>query len=1342
MNRRSAGLLVLALSLASPALAPRALAAQTDRPIPAWLVLGTWAVIDGPERIRHPYMGDENAAAPRVGDTVGGRTWTRADAEVANLGRLDLLPVLEGISPVANAAGYAFSWITSPDERTVTLAFESDDDLRVWLNGTLVIDHEVARGVGSGTDTATVRLAAGANRLLLKVVNRGGGFGLGGRVMADSQDPIADLGLGTTRPAAASVAQAPAPAVTLAPPGVAASAVLDAEAGTLRVPIHLRAARWGGLTGPVQVGLGSRSVDLPDGVDGETVSVELSTTWAELADAARRGDSVTALGGGGRHGRPLDAGAVLSTLAHPFTVDGWMWREAGGSWRALPEAGAYGVDEGVRRRAGELAFRTRVPAALAGFTVEMDAAELPAGTGFTVNGAEGARGPRGRVTLCAPCSAGDSLAVTVTPSGDRWWDPPRLLVPDAGWFEMEQGARWARLFLDAGAAPAPDRTVATELLAASLDPDKARYRAVVSDWMERLAPAARAMAADTVQLVGNSHIDAAWLWRWPETVDVVRNTWRSAAKLMAKYPEATYAASAAAYYQWLEQYEPALLDEIRTLVRDGRWEPVGGWWVEPDVNVPSGEALVRQGLYGQRTFQRLFGTTARVAWIPDTFGYAWTLPQIFRKAGFDYFVTQKLRWNDTDAWTADRNLFWWQGRDGTRILTYIPYGYSHHLEDDRLAQQWTASRDSTAGGHMLVLYGVGDHGGGPTIEMMERRRALDRVPTYPSLVGDLPHATLTRMEADGGSAAPVIDDELYLEYHRGVYTSQASTKAWNRRMEGLLGAAEAAAAHASQLDPGDAWYNYPRGALTQAWEKTLFNQFHDILPGSGIGDIYQDADADYREAERLATLALERAAERIASPLDTRPPDDGVRPWLVVNPSGQTRSGTVSLEWDGDAARVVDGDGRPLPSALRDGELRFRVEDVPATGGRVVFLGGGTRHAGAGPATGDRAAPGQGTSAASTPADAGPGDLRAPAAAPSASPVVLETDLLRVEVDAATGEVARIYDKARRREVLLPGGGGNRLATMDDTPLQWDAWNIDSVEGPWDAVADTVRVGAPTVDDLGVSVQVVRADVHGHYVQTLRVPVGEPRLDVETVAEWRADHRLLKASFPLAVHADSVWAEIPYGAIARPSVPTSVKDSARYEVNMRRWVDASARGWGVSLVNDGKHGYDVRGDTLRITLLKAAKYPDDQADMGIHRFRYSLLVHDGDWRSGATEAAAAEFNEPLRAARVPVHEGENRAAGFLTVDGAELGALKMAEDDTDLVVRIVERHGAATRATLTLPWAFEWMGTDLLEEPAGSWALAVTSAVDGGGQAATRASVRIDLAPWEIKTLRVRRRGG
>jgi alpha-mannosidase len=1288
------------------ALTTRPLLGQEDRPVPAWLVLGTFPVEEGRERLGHPYLEDEAALAPLPGTAVGAHMWVERAAD--SIGQMDLKRAI-GEPPLEQAVAYAFSWVTSPDERTVSFGFESDDDVRVWLDGTLILDREVARSLRGGTDTVTVRLAAGANRLLMKVVNRTGGFALGARILALGGGAADGIRLGVTRPPGVAPATGPAPALTVGPLAVASSAVLETGTGGLRVPVAVRATRWGGLGGAVRVRVGSREVELPAAPDGEVSEAELPTTWSDLAAAAAAGEGgVQARARGGESsGRALDAGSVLRVLARPIDVDGWRWRDDAGAWHRLPQAGAHGVDPTVVREARTLAFRAPVPRTLAGLGLELDVAELAAaGSTVRVGGTPRPAGASGRVRLCGPCAAGDTLAVEIDPAGP-WWDPPRLIVPDPGWEEVAEGVRWARYFLGDAAVPEkPGQDVARILLAASVEPDKTLYAATVSAWMRRLEPAAREIRADTIDVVGNAHVDAAWLWRWDETVDVVRNTWRTAAKLLEKYPGTTFAASAAAYYEWVEAYEPELLHDIQRLQSEGRWAPVGGWWVEADANLPSGEALVRQALYGQRTYARLFGTTARVAWIPDTFGYAWTLPQIFSKSGLDYFVTQKLRWNDTDPWSADRNLFWWEGRDGTRILTYIPYGYTHQLQPTSLAEEWKASRDSTAGRRMLVLYGVGDHGGGPTMEMLDGARELARIPTFPPLRGVLPAEALGRME-EGAAAAPVIDDELYLEYHRGVYTSQAAMKMWNRRMEGLLGAAEAAAAQASFVAPPDTWYNYPRGALTAAWTTTLFNQFHDLLPGSGIGAIYADAADAYREAERTADMTLGRAAETIAATLDTRPPVGGGRPYLVLNPSGHPRDGVVAIPWTGGAATVLDGDGGPLPAAVRADSLHVRVPDVPATGGRLVFVVGDT--AVAWPAGGN--------------------DRPASAAARA----VLDNGLLRVEVDRATGEIARILDLASGRDVLQPGGGGNRLATREDRPLEWDAWNIDDTDAPWRPLADTVRVGEPMRDALGTALEVVRADADGRFAQRIELPEGERRLAVETRGLWRAGHRLLKASFPLALPFDSVWAEIPYGAIARPAVPRTRQDSARYEVSMQGWIDAGDGSWGVSLVNDSKHGYDVRGDTLRLTLLKSPKWPDPEADMGEHAFRYDLVVHDGDWRAGDTEAAAEALNAPLRAVPVSAHEGQGRARPFVRVagPGVELGALKVAEDDADeLVVRLVERHGDAATATLDLPWPFAWRSADLLERPVAD---APWASSDG-----TRAT--IPLAPWEIATVLVRRR--
>ncbi|MEJ2678837.1 MAG: glycoside hydrolase family 38 C-terminal domain-containing protein, partial [Gemmatimonadota bacterium] len=508
--------------------------------------------------------------------------------------------------------------------------------------------------------------------------------------------------------------------------------------------------------------------------------------------------------------------------------------------------------------------------------------------------------------------------------------------------------------------------------------------------------------------------------------------------------------------------------------------------------------------------------------------------------------------------------------------------------------------------------------------------------------------------------------------------------------------------------------SYPSAALYEAWTLTLFYQFHDILPGSGIGPVYKDAAAMYRRADTLATSVLQGAAIALAARMDTRPPVPDAQPFLVLNPSARPRTGIARIALRDSTAQALDDHGRRLPSALVGDTLFVHVPPVPATGTSVIFVRQGGE--------------------ATTPAA-----VREPFAwlrrlfGREPKTTVLENRFLRVEIDPATGEIARMLDKRDGREVLADSAHGNVLMTMPDNPKNWDAWNIDQVKGPWTPMRDSVRVGIAMRDGLGTWVDVTRMDtaVNARVTQRYVVPDDAARLDIVTTIDWHANHRLLKAAFPLAVHPDSVWAEIPYGAMGRPAVPETRKDSARFETAMQRWVDASQDGFGVALVNDGKYGYDVQGDTVRLTLLRAPKSPDADADMGTHTFTYSVVPHDGDWRSPDVLEAAEALNLPLRAVRVTTHPGDGYGAPFLRLEGGTgvLGALKRAEDGDALVVRIVERQGRNSVTRIVLPWPFVATEADLLERPIGEPRPAADGALD------------VHLRPWQIETLVVRRRG-
>ena len=939
--RRHAACLALVALGAAPSVFAQQPAADgriCDRPIVPWLLIGPFPVDTGALRLDGQDIGDPAALMAHAGDHAGGHVWQSVAMD--ELGQFDFFKAFPATT-LDNMAAYAETYLASPGDRTVRIGVESDDDVIVWLNGTLLEHNDVARGVGTATDTLTLHLRRGVNRLVYKVVNRGGGMGMGARFLSDSPDPVGDI-VASDSPDVATPMAAMASRFRVGPVAVPSAARLVDAGGSasLTVPLLVCAERGDATASEGMFALGATSTHAPIAAGGSHPAVILVAPWGDLVRGVLDGgarvsaavfapDSVRAptAAPADRRGStdvPVTAAALLDLLARPIQVS--IWKQAAlptsaaltsGDWAPLDTADA---DSTARRHLAAIGFAMSVPAELGGLTLQLHAGEFRPQATFAVNGTPVLADTLGRITLCAPCAAGSQIAFVLHPNGATWWDAPVLRVADLGWHEIHDGAQWARFFTRDSTLPVPGDSVARAIAAAALAPDKAQYHAIIGHWSQVLAPAVAKARRDTIDVVGNSHIDAAWLWRWRETQDVIDRTWATATKLMAKYPDMHFAASAAVYYESLAEQRPDVLARIKELDREGRWNVVGGWWLEPDVNMPSGESLVRQGLYGQRTFIKMFGHPARVAWIPDTFGYPWSLPQIFLKSGMDFFVTQKLRWNDTDKWPARLNQFYWEGPDGSKVFSYIPYGYDSDLDPHALATQDRATVDSSAVPRMMTLYGVGDHGGGPTMQMLERSHDLKRIPAFPVIRDDSPTDALTKMRAAFPADGPVVRDELYLEYHRGVFTTQAEMKWWNRHMEGVLDAAEAAATVAPSP--------YPHDALTRAWEATLFNQFHDLLAGSGIDSIYMDASRDYREANALAEGALATSLRALSAPLDTKPLRKGDVPMVAFNPSGVARAGAVSFAppagGDGvDSAgawTAIDAHGRVLPT--RTGRLR------------------------------------------------------------------------------------------------------------------------------------------------------------------------------------------------------------------------------------------------------------------------------------------------------------------------------------------------------------------------------------------------------------------------------------
>jgi alpha-mannosidase len=842
-----------------------------------------------------------------------------------------------------------------------------------------------------------------------------------------------------------------------------------------------------------------------------------------------------------------------------------------------------------------------------------------------------------------------------------------------------------------------------------------------------------------IKLTGNSHIDAAWLWPWTETVDVTRRTLGTALQLMHEYPKYTYTQSAAAYSEWICDKYPSECQEIKDRVKEGRWEMVGGMWVEPDLNMPDGESLVRQLLIGKRYFKEQFGVDVRIGWNPDSFGYTWQLPQIYKKSGVDYFVTQKMHWNDTNQ--LPLKLFWWESPDGSRVLSYFPNDYVNPIEPVPMAEQLAKARTMNPGlPETMHLYGIGDHGGGPTRAMLD---AGDRW-TSPDVVYprttfgvaqsyfndvegklDTEHAPVWNYAAlaagkgtlspaaDGKVSLPVWKDELYFEYHRGVYTTQANHKRNMRDSEEWLLNAEkfSSLAWLQGLD-------YPQVPLNEAWKKVLFNQFHDLGAGSGIGIIYKDAQKDYDIVHWTANDAEGNAWKALSAKIDTSTikgksfAPGTTAAVLVANPLAWSRSDVVEADVQLPAAAsggltVVGADGLVLKSQVlsedrktHSAHVLIKTRDVPSLGYQVLHV--------------------------SPEAKVG----ITPNSSLKASGTTLENNLVRVTVDPKSGCITSLFDKKANFETIAAGGCGNQLQTFKDTPKDYDAWNVDP--GTYDHYTSLDNADSVELVDKGplrASVRVTHIWQSSKFVQDIVLTDDSPEVQIVNDIDWHETHVLLKASFPLAATSDKATFEIPYGSIERATTRNNSFEKARFEVPAMRWADLGDGQHGFSLINESKYGYDAVGNQLRLTLLRSPTWPDPDADRGHHHFSFWLYPHAADWKAAMTVRRGYETNYPLTATQVEPHTGEwpsEHSFVGVAADNVVLTAVKKAEDSNALLFRVYEWAGKSGDVTISVPsGATGATLVNLMEQPEGS-------AIGVSGD-----KVSFPITPFAIQTVRV-----
>ena len=815
-----------------------------------------------------------------------------------------------------------------------------------------------------------------------------------------------------------------------------------------------------------------------------------------------------------------------------------------------------------------------------------------------------------------------------------------------------------------------------------------------------------------IAAVGHAHLDVAWLWPLGQSRRKAGRTFHNVIRLMEQFPAFHFSQSQPQLYDFVRQDYPALFEELERRVREGRWELLGPTWVEMDCNLTGPESLARQFLLGQEFFRRYFGDApiSPVLWLPDVFGYAWNLPQLIREAGLEYFFTTKLGWNQYNRLPYDS--FWWQGLDGTRVLTHFgvtPYGgayvgtYNSDASPWQTLGTWRNFQQKDAGPPgvappLMLVYGHGDGGGGPTREMVDNVRLMGEFPGLPRVHCGRVDEFFRKLEKTVAERLPVWNGELYLENHRGTYTTQSRNKRANRQSEFLLHDVEFLAAFASLLAPG---YEYPHADLRRAWELLCLNQFHDILPGSSIGPVYAESLRQYEEVQAIAARVRDDALAAITAGASTQV-DARLQPargdlsrqhLLLVNPTPFPRR---------DPAFWPDGEpSAGITCQAVAGGLLLDAGELPPYSVTPLRVDTDER----GPRT-------RNPSSVSVRVDPCP---------------VLENDFLRVELNAA-GDIVRIYDKQAGREVLPADAIANQFQAFEDRPLNPDAWDVDIFfdDKMWLAdPAESVRVieNGP----LRATLEITRRILDSDYVQRISLTHNSPRLDFETCIQWRERYVLLKVAFPVDVLAPTATYEIPWGNVERPTHRNTSWDWARFETPAQKWVDLSEGGYGVSLLNDCKYGHDIRGNVIRLSLLRSPTTPDPQADLGEHRFAYSLLPHTGRWDE-RTVAAAYTLNDPII-----VWEGAGRVREQFTLVSVDspnvvIETVKRAEDGRGLILRLYESQRRRSPVTLTagFPLAAAWR-TNLLEENQ------EPLPCDGN-------RVTVYVKPYQILTLRIVRR--
>jgi len=788
-----------------------------------------------------------------------------------------------------------------------------------------------------------------------------------------------------------------------------------------------------------------------------------------------------------------------------------------------------------------------------------------------------------------------------------------------------------------------------------------------------------------VYCVGHTHIDVAWLWKLKHTREKVARSFATVNRLMERYDDYVFLQTQAQLYEYIKNDFPEIYETIKERVKQGKWEPSGAMWVEADCNLTSGESLVRQILYGKRLFKNEFDYESTFLWLPDVFGYSWSLPQILKKSNIDTFITTKISWNEYNKMPCD--TFNWRGIDGTEVLTHFIttpddnwfYTYNGMIDPKSIQGVWDNYSNKDLNSDMLVSYGYGDGGGGVTRDMLENTRRLDKIPGLPKVSKTNVTSYLKRLhetlkDEKNNGYLHTWDNELYLEYHRGTYTSQAYNKKMNRFLEFKYRDAEILQVLASIKR--NSWEDYNASEFEEGWKIVLRNQFHDIIPGSSIREVYEDSREEYDEAMNIAEVLVERAYESLST--------KEYNGYHVFNSGSFNRNGLVTIPVGEKKDIVFEGEmGIIFPVQIEGDNAKIYLENMQPLAFTNLKL--------------------------KTDANLQKSNFIVSDHAVESEHYVIEWN--------EKGQLTKLWDKKLKRNALK--GQGNVFEIYEDKPRRFDAWEIEvSIELKKEVITDFKGVKVVSNGCHYVKLQFEWEYNKTTIQQDMILYLHSKRIDFETRVDWQEREKLLKVAFPVDVRSTKARYDIQYGNVERPTHKSNSWDFAKFEVVGHKWADLSEKGFGVSLMNNCKYGYDIHNNVMRMSLLKAACYPDPLADQGLQEFTYSLFIHNEEWNNSLLLKEAWDLNMPLAARNGKVEQCLPFEFGQTDV---VIDAIKKSEEGNHIILRMHEELGGQSDVDIKLNFDMKgWYEADLMENK-----------VD---EVSFEKAIRRTLKPYEIVT--------